>query len=30
MENGVVFYKTEMEMEKLYFLSWTHISLTCN
>lgn len=30
MENGVVFSKTEMEIDKLYFISCVHISLICN
>ena len=30
MENGVVFSKTETEIDKLYFLSCVHISLNSN
>ena len=30
MENGVVFSKTEMEIDKLYFISCVHISSLCN
>ena len=29
-ENGVVFSKTETEIDKLYFLSCVHISLNSN
>ena len=30
MENGVVFSKTEMEIDKLYFIPCVHISSLCN